>query len=232
MGIKRIVSVMKSGSPRLRPLCILPVALAIAALAACVMLVEQAREGEPIDGHAGQSLVVGRVRFMLDGVEFFPWRVRLPIEEERHLWLLRFDSVAASFELWPEADGTLAIWLAPGDYALMGSERRPKGPGFPGTPLALLRVRPDQRIAYAGDLIASTTTAPEGFSVGRSMGDVRLELEPVERVQEVLEQRRGALPVAPVVTPWCVGDDVRALRNEAFATRGRQLLDVGCPTPR
>ena len=35
---------MKFGSPRLRPLCILPVALAIAGLAACVMLVEQARE--------------------------------------------------------------------------------------------------------------------------------------------------------------------------------------------
>jgi hypothetical protein len=223
---------MQSRSPRPRPLWILPLALVIAGLAACVMLVEQAREGERIDGHAGQSLVVGRVRFMHDGVEFFPWRVRLPVEEERHLWLLRLDSAAASFELWPEPDGTLAIWLAPGDYALMGSERRPKGPGFPGTPLALLRVRPDQRIVYAGDLVSSTRTAPEGFSAGRSMGDVRLELEPVERVREILEQRHGALPVAPVVTPWCVGDDVRTLRNEAFATRGRQLLDEGCPTPR
>jgi hypothetical protein len=230
--MKRIVSVMQSRSPLPRPLCILAVAVAIAGLAACVMLVEQAREGEPLDGHAGKSLVVSRLRFVHDGVEFFPWRMRLPAEQERHLWLLRFDSLAASFELWPEPDGTLAIWLAPGDYALVGNERRPKGPGFPGTPLALLRVRPDQRIAYAGDLVSSTSTAPEGFSAGRPMGDVRLELQPVERVREVLEQRHGALPEAPVVAPWCVGDDVQTLRNEAFATRGRQLLDQGCPTPR
>jgi hypothetical protein len=228
----RIVSVMRSSTLPPRPLWVPLLVLAIAGLTACVMLVEQAGEGDPVAGHARKSLVVGRVRFAHDGVEYFPWRVQLPIEQERHLWLLRFDSLAASFELWPEPDGTLAVWLAPGDYALIGSERRPKGPGFPGIPLALLRVRPDPRIAYAGDLIVSTMTAPEGFSVGRSMGEVRLELEPVDRVREVLERRHGALPVVPVVTPWCIGDDVRALRNEAFATRGRQLLDQGCPTPR
>lgn len=100
-------------------------ALALAALPGCVA-VSYPRAGEQITPRAGQTLVFGRLRFFHDGREFFPWNVGLgqsgvATRTERHVWLLLLGRRAVSAEVHPDPDGSLAIWLASGDYALLGS---------------------------------------------------------------------------------------------------------------
>jgi hypothetical protein len=75
---------------------------------------------------APKTLIFGRLRFFHDGREFFPWNPKViapsvGTSTERHVWLLRLAGRAVSAEVHPDPDGSLAIWLASGDYALLGS---------------------------------------------------------------------------------------------------------------
>jgi len=117
-------------------------ALALTAVSACVSVGYQ-RPGRPIAPRPGETLVFGRLRFFRDGSEFFPWNVKpvWPSVEpniERHVWLLRLGERAVSAEVHPDPDGSLAIWLAGGDYALLGSTQLPEAGTAPFEVVALI----------------------------------------------------------------------------------------------
>jgi len=69
------------------------VVLLSATLAACIMNVEYARRGESLAPRAGKALVFSRIRFIDDGLEYFPWGFPSPadvlsnIDRARHVWL-------------------------------------------------------------------------------------------------------------------------------------------------
>lgn len=122
----------------------LAAALTLAAASGCVAVSYQ-RAGQYITPRTGQTFVFGRVRFFHDNVEVFPWNTDLfeagvGTRTERHLWLLRLGRRAISAELHPDPDGSLAIWLAQGDYALLGSIERGTTGAAPYEVVALLRV--------------------------------------------------------------------------------------------
>jgi hypothetical protein len=208
-----------------------------AALASCVSVTYQ-KAGASIAPRPGEALVFGRLRFFHDGREYFPWKpdvvsALLHSELERHVWLLRLGRRAVSTELHPDADGSLAIWLAPADYALLGSTTKDvtSGPGAYEV-VALLRVPGGQAAAYTGDLLMKTQWH-EGVHRSRGEFGVKtVEQQPIEIARAALEQRLGRLPDAPVISPWCTGDDLPAFDDPDLATRARELLDRGCATVR
>ena len=208
------------------------VVLSLAYAAACVEVTCQ-RPGHAITLRAGQVLVYGRVRCFHDGIEFFPWRPALLPDSawrsiERHLWLLRLGERAVSPELHPDADGSLAIWLGSGDYAIVGSTEIPtNGPsGF--EVVGLIRVPEGPLAAYSGDL-ALRTESHEGWYASRgALGEASVSLLPVEKARALLEQRFGALPGPPVLAPWCVGEQLPRFEDPELASRGREILDRGC----
>lgn len=197
------------------------------------MNVDYARQDERIEPRVGQALVFGRLRFFHDGHEYYPWRPTIVQGYERHLWLLKLDDRAVSAELHPDADGTLAIWISPGDYALVGSTEKLRSmSGFRET-VALLRVPAGRVTVYAGDLIFTTTTSREGgqFHVSE-FGSVTVAVQSPEVAQEAMERRLAALPAPTASSPWCAGDDVPAFENPDLVSRARQLLDQGCAASR
>src|SRR5579859_962602 len=148
----------------------LPLALVLTASSGCVAVTYQ-RAGDQIRPRAGQTLFFGRVRFVHDGREFFPWAASLnpsgvTTNTERHLWLLRLGRRATSAELHPDGDGSLAIWLASGDYALLGSTQLLIEGAAPYEVVALFRVPAGAVAAYAGELTMSTESH-EGARVAR-----------------------------------------------------------------
>lgn len=207
------------------------VAVALAALSACVSVTYQ-RPGERITPRAGKTLVVGRLRFFHDGREFFPWGTTLSTlgrtNTERHVWLLRLGARAVSAEVHPEGDGSLAIWLAGGDYALVGSTQ-PIEPTSPALEVvALFRVPAGAVVAYAGELTMKTESH-EGAHLSRGeLGEKSVEAPTVDVARAALERRFGTLPEPPVVSPWCVGDAVPGFTDPQLASRGREMLDRGC----
>jgi len=206
-----------------------------AALACCVSVTYQKSDSRVVP-RSGETLVFGRLRFFHDGREYFPWNpdfvsTLMHSELERHVWLLRLGRRAVSAELHPDADGSLAIWLAPADYVLLGSTTTEITPG-PGAyeVVALLRVPGGQVAAYAGELVMKTQWH-EGVHRSRGeFGSRTVEQQPLPVARAALEQRLGRLPEAPVISPWCTGDDLPAFDDPAMATQARELLDRGCAT--
>ena len=200
------------------------------ALTACVGVTYQ-RRVDRITPRAGETLVFGRIRFVHDGREFHPWGTTLvvPANTERHVWLLRLDRRATSAELHPDGDGSLAIWLAPGDYALVGSTQKVEPPSPALEVVAIFRVpAADVVAAYAGD-VAFATQSHEGAYLSRGeFGDAAVAVLPLDSARATLERRLGTLPRAPVASAWCVGDALPAFDDSKLAARSKALLDRGC----
>jgi hypothetical protein len=210
----------------------LAAALALAAVWGCVAVTYQ-RAGRQITPRAGQALVFGRVRFFHDGREFFPWNVSLnqsgvATRTERHLWLLRLGRRAVSAELHPDPDGSVAIWLASGDYALLGSTELQTSGAPPYEVVALLRVPAGPVAAYVGELTMKTESHEGGFLSHGELGETSVTLVPIDIARVTLEQRLGTLPEAPVLSPWCAGEQVPGFNDSKLATRGKELLDRTC----
>lgn len=210
----------------------LAVVLALAVTSGCVGVTYQ-RAGERITPRAGQVLVFGRVRFFHDNREFFPWEASLApsgvaTRTERHLWLLRLGRRAVSAELHPDPDGSLAIWLAGGDYALLGSTRRNTDGAAPYEVIALFRVPSGPVAAYVGDLTMKTESREGWYASHGELGDASVIVLPVEIARVALEQRLGTLPEAPVLSPWCAGEHVPGFQDARLASRGKELLDHAC----
>lgn len=193
----------------------LSLALSLLAASSCVGVTYQ-RAGQPVVPRAGQTLVETRVRFFHDGRELFPWSASLTTRAERHLWLLRLHPRAVSAELHPDADGSLSIWVASGDYALVGSTELPSGGTAPYEVLALLRVPAGAVTANPGELTFATHTPPDGWSVAHGeFGDASVTAPP-----------QGA-----DVSRWCVGEQVPGFNDPALAKRAGELLDGACEDP-
>lgn len=203
-------------------------ALTLAALTACVGVRYQ-RAGERITPRSGQTLVVGRLRFVHDGREFFPWRPTLfpAANTERHVWLLRLGSRAVSAELRPDGDGSLAIWLPDGDYALVGSTQPIEPPSAGLDVIALFRVPAGAVVAYAGELTLTTETR-EGGHFSSAFGAAAVAVQPAEQARVTIERKFGALPTPPVISPLCAGEALPAFDDPELASRGKALLDNGC----
>jgi hypothetical protein len=189
--------------------------------------------GERITPRAGETLVFGRMRFLHDGREFFPWSATLApsgvaTETERHVWLLRLGRRAVSAELHPDGDGSLAIWLAPADYALLGSVELPVEGSAPYEVLALLRVPAGPVAGYAGDLVFTTVTHEGSYLSRGELGEGAVVALPIAIARKTLEQRLGTLPEAPVSSPWCTGGQLPGFNDSDLATRAKSLLDGGC----
>jgi hypothetical protein len=212
-------------------------ALALAAACSCVT-VTYPRPARSVTPRAGETLIFGRLRFFYDGSEFFPWEVKLiptaaGLHTERHLWLLRLGRRAVSAELHPDEDGSLAVWLAPADYALLGSTQLMTAGSAAYEVVALLRVPAGPVAGYAGELSIKTEKSAEGGHVSYGeFGVTSVERQPIEIARATLEQRLGTLPEPPVVSPWCVGNDLPAFDDPELANRARDLLDRGCPAAR
>lgn len=219
--------------------CVLAAAFAVApalvVLPACVSVRYQ-RPGHEITPRAGETLLFGRVRFFHDGREFFPWEAYLvapgvATHTERHLWLLRLGGRAVSAELHPDGDGSLAIWLASGDYALLGSTQRMTSGSPPYEVVALFRVPAGAVAAYAGELTLTTRSHEGGYLAYSELGDTSVILLPIDLARATLEQRLGILPEAPASSPWCAGDHLPGFSDANLARRAGELLDAGCSRP-
>ena len=219
--------------PRNRRSAIALPALALAlALAGCVSI-HYARPGQGVEPRAGETLLFGRVRFFHDGREFFPFEPNvvtpvLGLDPERHLWFLRLDRRAVSAELHPDPDGTLTLWVADGDFALIGSTRVAESGTPPYEVMALFRVPAGVTSAYLGDLVVKTESHEGGHWSHGELGAMSATLLPTEIARKTLELRLGALPDAPIVSPWCTGDAVPTFDDPRLAERARRLLDRGC----
>ena len=206
--------------------------LALALLSACVSLHYQ-RPGRQITPRAGETLVFGRVRFFHDGREFFPWKASVvapPVgtTTERHLWPLRLGRRAVSAEVHPDPDGSLAIWLASGDYALLGSTQLLTAGAPPYEVVALLRIPAGLIALYAGELNLKTESHEGGRLSYGELGDGSVILLPLDSAQASLEQRFGTLPEAPGLSPWCAGARLPGFSEATLASRAEDLLDRGC----
>jgi len=129
-------------------------------------------------------------------------------------------------------DGFLAIWIRPGDYALVGSAEKLRSMSSFREVVALLRVPADQVAVYVGDLIFTTRTKEGAQFRTSEFGATTVDVEPIQTARAALERRLAAHPPPPVSSPWCAGDDVPAFENPDLVSRARQLLDQGCPASR
>ena len=229
---------MLNRNTRIRCLLAVTIALVSATLSAGILLdVEYARPGKPLVPHEGKALVFSRIRFFYDGQEFFPWKSSGLVgallgaggDEARHVWLRRLDVKEASWELRPDKDGSLTIWLPPGDYALFGSEDDPMAGGTPAlAAVALLRVPVEQPVVYAGELVFSDEFR-EGWHADYIFGSASVTTDSLAAATRKLEVRYGTLPGPPTVSAWCVGGHLPAGESRAdFVSQSRQRLDQGC----
>ena len=205
---------------------------ALVALAACVGVTYQ-RAGERVTPRSGQTLLFGRLRFFHDGREFFPWTASLgqpgvATNTERHLWLLRLGRRAVSAELHPDGDGSLSIWLASGDYALLGSTEVATSGTAPYEVIALVRVPAGPVSAYAGELAFTTASREGGYLSRGEFGTASVTLLPTDIARATLEQRLGTLPEAPATSAWCAGEALPGFNDSRLAARAKELLDQGC----
>jgi len=223
------MNTQRSASPVRRSFAVM---LSLAALTTCVVVRYQPH-GRYITPRVGETLVFGRLRFLHDGREFFPWNVDLVLNPvatntERHVWLLRLGKRTVSSEVHPDPDGSLGIWLASGDYALLGSTRLPESGSAPFEVVALLRVPAGPVAAYAGDLIMKTESHEGWHASYGEFGDQSVTVLPLDLAQQTLEQRLGMLPEPPVVSPWCAGANLPGFNDPDLSTRAEELLDRGC----
>jgi hypothetical protein len=213
------------------------VALAATALAACMTNVDYSRPGASFEQREGKTLVFSRIRFFYDGREIYPWDASafydavLEIEraEARHIWLRRLDVTEMSWELRPDTDGALTLWLLPGDYAMFGTEDDPGGPGEPALAVvALLRVPAGQPVVYAGEL-TFTEDLRQGGHPYYIFGSGTVTTDSLAAATRKLESRYGTLRGPPTVSAWCVGKDLPSGNYSSELRRQlQQLLDQGC----
>jgi hypothetical protein len=206
--------------------------LAMGAVSGCVAVTYQ-RAGQRITPRAGQTLVFGRLRFFHDGREFFPWHVSLAqsgvaTRTERHVWLLRLGRRAVSAEVHPDPDGSLAIWLASGDYALLGSTQLLTSGSPPYEVVALFRVPAGPVATYVGELTLTTQSHEGGHVSYGELGETSVTVLPIDIARATLEQRLGTLPQGPIVSPWCAGEHLPGFNDSQLTTRAKELLDRGC----
>jgi len=123
-------------------------------------------------------LVFTRVRFVSNGREFFPWDspaavdilLNMHRDDVRRVWLRRLDVWEASWELRPDKDGLLAIWLPAGDYALLGTEDTATEYATPAlTVVALLRVPSTSRWCMRANWSSGTSGAKAGTGATHSV---------------------------------------------------------------
>lgn len=220
-----------------RGLWVLLVALLVTTLSACMTSVEYARPGQSLEPREGKALVFTRIRFVYDRREIFPWDASafydavLDIEraEARHVWLLPLDATKGSWELRPATDGTLTLWLSPGDYALFGTKDDPSGPAAPNRAVvALLRVPSDRPVVYAGELTFAEDFR-EGQHANHFFGAGNVTTDPMAEAIRKVEAMYGALPGPPALSSWCVGEDLPFGSDiTEFVSQSRRLLDAGC----
>jgi len=206
--------------------------LALAGLCGCVAVSYQPRD-QPIAPREGKTLVFGRLRFFHDDHEFFPWNVKIVphligTDIERHVWLLRLPRRAVSAEVHPDPDGSLAIWLAGGDYVLVGSTEPLASGSTAYQVLALLRVPVGPVAVYAGELTMKTESREGWYASYGGFGERSVAVLPIDTARAALEKRHGTLPEAPAVSPWCTGDVVPGFNDPELARRSKELLDQGC----
>jgi hypothetical protein len=206
--------------------------LALAAVAAtalqgaCITQLEYAEPGQPLRARAHEALVVGRIRFFENGREYYPWRLSV-MDYERHLWLLRLADRRATAELRPGSDGSLAVWLRPGDYALVGSEELLRDASRDQGFVAFLRVPEGAAMVIAGELTFSIDHTEGGHFRGL-FGTVSVHSIPAPRVAWEADDPGGGRPATTVESFWCAAGDVRNLTGAAFEAGYRALLDAGC----
>lgn len=215
-----------------RAWCSIAVTLALVALSGCVAVSYQP-PGQHITPHEGKTLVFARLRFFHDGREFFPWNLRLiapsvGTSTERHVWLLRLGGRAVSAEVHPDPDGSLAIWLASGDYALLGSTQLLTSGAAPYVVVGLFRVPAGAVAAYVGELSMKTESHEGGHLSYSALGATSVTVLPIDIARVTLEQRLGTLPETPALSPWCAGEHLPGFNDSKLATRAEELLDRGC----
>lgn len=205
---------------------------------ACVN-VGYVRPGERVEPRANEAVVFTRIRFLDDGREWFPWNpsfvdAMLDVEQHRHFWLRRLDRHAVTPELQPDDDGSLALRLAPGDYALAGTdvELADVTTATRFEIVALLRVPADQPFVYAGDLMLVTRHREGWSTITRWLGEPLVQQEPVQAAAAAIEAKYGQLQGPLAVSPWCVGPGVPTFAEPDGLARARELLDRGCSQSR
>lgn len=218
------------------PLTLRSIVVALALASTGCVAVRYQRPGHAVTPHGDETLLFGRLRFFHDEREFFPWNVDLfppsvGTDTERHVWLLRLGRRGVSAEIHPEPDGSLALWLAGGDYALVGSTCIPTSGPAPFEVIGLVRVPEGPTVAYAGELIMKTESHEGWYASPSPLGQASVAVLPIDVVRTAFEQRFGPLPDRPVVSAWCAGDHLPEFDDPALATRARGFLDRGCGKP-
>lgn len=213
--------------------------LAVAAVMTACVTAGYVRPGQRVEPRAGEAVVFTRIRFLDDGREWSPWdpsfvEVMLEVELHRHFWLRRLDRHAVTPELQPESDGSLALRLPPGDYALAGTDEDFSEASSTTAIeiVALLRVPVDQPFVYAGDLMLVTQHREGWSAITRWLGEPLVRQLPAEAATAAIEAKYGQLQGPLAVSPWCVGPGVPAFAEPDGPARARQLLDRGCPQSR
>jgi hypothetical protein len=76
------------------------------------------------------------------------------------------------------------------------------------------------------------TASHEGWYAARGeLGDASVSVVPLAIARLTLEQRRGALPEPPALSPWCAGAHLPGFTDSRLAARAAGLLDHGCAEP-
>lgn len=209
--------------------------LGMASLAACVS-VEFQQPGQPIQPHAAKALLVGRIQVFDEAGH----RSTVQSTLYSSMYLMHLGtSGTRSVEpgLRPDVDGRFALWLPPGDYALIApvpSYATDKDTNTFTEELALLRVPAGEQVVYTGNLVIhATRVMSEGaFSRGTffNLTPVRVVADPLETVQKLLEQTYGPLARPPVSALWCIGHSPGII--DPLNAGARAALDRGCgPAP-
>jgi hypothetical protein len=205
--------------------------------------------GQPIAPRAGQSLVFGTLRVVDEAGEIHFPRPAVPAvaglleprSAQPHLSLLGLlpgGGRSLEWQGWSvEADGSYAIWVPAGDYALLAihpgeDDSLAAGPElypFSVDVAGLLRVPGDGGAVYTGELTLVVRFRSFEFKDGAQLYDV-VDTDAVAAspsgARQVLERRYGPLRAPPATRPWCTRD-LPGLRDERNA-RSLGLLDAGC----
>jgi hypothetical protein len=209
------------------------IALALAATAACAGVAYQ-KPGQPIAPRAGETIVFGRMRFFYDEKEFYPFKATIDVfpmaNSERHVWLRRVGEQMVSAELHPDGDGSLAIWLAHGDYALVGSNAALGAGTGAFYVVALFRVPEGAAAMDAGTVIFKSASHEGGYVAYGEFGQASVVMQPADSARAAIERKFATLPTPFVQSAWCAGDQLPDFDDADFTTRATALLDHGCGT--
>lgn len=208
--------------------------LCIASLAACFS-VEFQQPGQPIKPHPGMALLFGRLQVFDEAGHRSTEQTRLYSSMYlMHLGISGTRSVEPGLK--PDADGWFAIWVPPGDYALLApvpSYGTDGNTNIYTEELALLRVPAGELAVYTGNLVitAKMVVSEAMFSRGTffNLASTRVVADPLETVQKSLEQKYGPLQRPPVAALWCIGNSPGIV--DPLNAGARAVLDSNCGNP-